>query len=323
MTLRDSIPATAPEPTVAPTATSAEAEIATSTNSTATHTEKPKRTPQPKTERTIHADTLTRKGTESATLTPADTISADTVMVNQSTPAMVFGPEVSGSIPAMLRHGNLDGSSWVMLGLLTIFIFVCLKFRRSRRYFQVLVRDLTDTRRRDNMFDNTVRETSFLLLLNIMSLISFGVLLYYLLFITDGGHLRGTVDRDMGICISVCLAYGLLIWGAYWGCGTVFYDARDARIWVRGHAAAQGLMGAPLFILSLVAMFYANLAPAILWTAGILFCIMKIIFIIKGMRIFMRSRASILLFFYYLCILEVIPIIGVFVGANALCQAAA
>lgn len=257
---------------------------------------------------------------DTAFILPADTAAkGDTTAVASGPPAMIMLPEDEGGKEGGLLSPSTDGSSWVILGLMAIFLFVCLKFRHSRRYMQILARDLTDTRRRDNMFDNTVRESSFLLLLNIMSLLSAGVLLYYTLGATGWLRASDTMDLDMGICISITLGYGVVMWCAYWITATVFFSAADARVWVRGYAAAQGLLGPVFFILALMAMFYHATTDVILWIAVVLFICFKIIYLAKGFKIFMNRISSIFLFFYYLCILEIIPIIGVYVGAGALC----
>lgn len=262
----------------------------------------------------VSSDTLSN-GTESVdTLAP--------VAPHTEPEAMILVPQPEDIKAGEQRSDPNSGSSWVMIGLMAIFLFVCLKFRKSRKYMSLIIRDLTDTRLRENMFDNTVRETSFLFLLNLMTLLSYGVLLYYLLLVTGGLPEGGNMDVEIGICICVALAYGIFMWCAYWVCGTVFYKQSDARVWIRGYTAGQGLMGPLMFILALMAMFYNNAANAILWCAGGVFVLSRIILIVRGSKIFMRNMASLMLFFYYLCIIELIPIIGVYAGACALCGVA-
>ena len=228
--------------------------------------------------------------------------------------------------PAVERTDLPTGaSSWVMLALLAILVAVCLKFRNSRHYFAILARDLTDTRKRNNMFDDTVRETSFLFLLNLMCLLSCGAILFFAGVGPAAGVWHPGGDdyaAGAGICMGLTLVYGLFMWVMYHVTGLVFSDSTSTGIWVRGYEAVQALSGAGFFVLALLCLIY----PSDCETFGIialgLVALGKIVFIIKGWRIFLKDYTSLILFFYYLCALEIVPLILLYAGACALCRLA-
>jgi hypothetical protein len=254
-----------------------------------------------------------------ALTSPGDSLVVDSVAPEHY--GVVLTPDVRQGKQSLPHHMEGSEASWVILALMLLFMAVCLKAGKSAKYFQILARDLTDTRRRNNVFDDTVRETTFLFILNILSLISGGVLLFF----GVGGRdflLQGR-DLTLGIllCVGVVLLYGGVMWCLYWVSGMVFSDKASTRIWVRGYAAAQALLGMLLFPLSLIVMFYPLFCQQLMIVALSLFGISKIVFIWKGFRIFSHQPSSLMLFLYYLCTVELIPLIIVYISARFLCLA--
>jgi hypothetical protein len=253
---------------------------------------------------------------------PADSVRADTI-VDTSVTARGYGVVFDGA-ERVSHRGTVHrtegvDASWVLMLLLLLFMAVGVKAGKSRKYFQILVRDLTDTRRRNNIFDDTVRETSFLIILNVLSLASLGVILFYGIGGLEMVAKGADVTLGLLICIGVSLAYGFLMWCTYWVSGVVFSDKTTTRIWVRGFAAAQALLGVALLPIALAMMFYPICCQELLFCAFSLFVISKIIFLCKGFRIFSHQPSSYLLFLYYLCTVELIPLIIVYIGARFLC----
>lgn len=246
-------------------------------------------------------------GTDS---TATDSIVADTL----THPAMVMAPKADMLHPQQISDlSSRQAGSWLLLALLILLVAIGLKFRNSTSYISLLIHEITNTRRRNNMFDDTVRESSFLFLLNIVTLLSGGLLLY--LYLTQGkpAHLQGAL-----ISIGITLAYGLFMWVSYRLCGWVFTDKATMQIWVRGHNAAQGLLSLITLPLALAAAADWQLTPILAFTALAAFCIAKFIFILKSARIFITGFSSIVLFFYYLCSLELVPMILAYSCISAL-----
>lgn len=211
------------------------------------------------------------------------------------------------------------GMSWIFALLGILFCLICFKSRNNSKYFRQLWRDLRETRIRHNMFDNTVRESSFMVILNVLWIVCAGILLwegvdiYYiekLRMAPPVGELMG-----VGVCIGVAAVYLGLVQLAYWITGNVFSDAKTTKEWLRGANSATALEAIALFPPALVALCYPESSLTVVEIGAILFGIGKLLFIYKGFRIFFSQIASLLLFLYYFCSLEIIPLILAFVGA--------
>lgn len=230
--------------------------------------------------------------------------------------------------PAAEQNQKNDGMSWVFVGLAVLFCIICLRFKKNTRYIRALVYDLTQVRMRHNAFDDTVKETSFLLLLNLLWVCSAGVLLWKTVTITvpDNPFYSFSIpDRPalgIALCCGVSMAYVLIMTLAYTVVGNVFSDSRMTGMWVKGSLASQALEAAPMFILALLALCYSPATETILLVAAGVFVLGKIIFLYKGFRIFFNQISSWLLFLYYLCSLEIIPLILTYMATLMLCSVA-
>ncbi len=253
---------------------------------------------------------------------PVDSVPVDTLLREY---AIVFSGETGGRVMSSAARDG-DYRSWVMTGLILLFVIICLRVKSSTRYLQALVRDLTEVRERHNAFDETVRETSLLVMLNIFWSCCAGVLLYSLLAYTGTPHtgdsIKGLAPEGLStlICIGIALGYTLIMSAAYWLVGNVFSDALHSRMWVKGFAAAQGLSVAVMFPLALGEMCYPECTEGILIGGGIAFLLSKLIFIVKGFRIFFTQISSWVLFLYYLCSLEIVPLVLTYLAANLGCR---
>lgn len=232
--------------------------------------------------------------------------------------------EAAGKVAS--RSG--DGLSWVFVAMAVIFCAVCLKLKNTPRYIKILVSDMKDVRTRHNMFDNTVKETSFLLILIIGWICSVGVLLWDLLRLTVSDSPFGSFGIPdsplcgIGLCAGVAAVYVIFMLLSYEIVGNVFSDRQLTRLWVKGATALMGLQSFMFFPLALLSLCYAEWGGIILILAGIVFVFGKIQFIYKGFRIFFNQMSSWLLFLYYLCSLEIVPLILTYLGAVTLCTVA-
>lgn len=248
---------------------------------------------------------------------PADSVAADTVAHKTVKGIVLVDPSPLHS--ATPRRTDRTDLSWVLLGIFAVFAVICLRMSRNSEFFKSLMRDLASVRERHNIFDDTVRETSFLLLLTLMCAITSAVLLYTIML--SGSLLPPslTPTRGMLLCLAATGGYCLLMPGVYWTLGRIFSDATRTRNWLRGFTASQGLLGLALLPLALIALFYPEATDVILPIAIAIFAAVKIIFISKGFRIFFTDFSSWLLFLYYLCSLELVPLILTFIAALRLC----
>ncbi len=273
---------------------------------------------------------------------PADSVAAGLATDSVATDTVVPGAELKGIMlvnpaseymrgidkPEAQKSGLWGGMSWVYLALTVMFCVICLKFKGNSRYMKALYSDLTDTRLRSNVFDETVRETSLLVLMNIMWVLNAGVMLwtavrqYSGLYAGAGAALSPNSISitcpewiGIGICAGVAAAYLLVETLAYWVVGNVFSDRHKTGLWVKGAAASTALETFLLFPISLLMLIYPEWHEMLLWMGIGVFILGKIVFLYKGFRIFFAEISSWMLFLYYLCSLEIVPLILTYFGA--------
>ncbi len=123
---------------------------------------------------------------------------------------------------------------------------------------------------------------------------------------------------DMAECVVATFIYEIAMTIGYTVVGNVFSDGKHTRLWVRGFWAAQSLAAALLFPISIFLICYPGNSIWVIAIGWIWFGITKILFIWKGFRIFFAQISSWVLFLYYLCSLEIVPLILMVVFANFL-----
>lgn len=218
-----------------------------------------------------------------------------------------------------------SGMSWIYLGLIILFCFTAVRFKGSTKYLKAIFVDLTDTRVRHNVFDETVKETSLLVLMNVMWVVSAGILLWILITIIPGNNPANSLSvgdnqaKGILLCSGVVALYLVVIFSAYYIVGNVFSDMKLTRLWLKGAGASSALETFLLFPIALLALNYPAWEKELLIAAGVVFVIGKIIFLYKGFRIFFNQISSWLLFLYYLCSLEIVPLILTYVASVAVC----
>ena len=85
--------------------------------------------------------------------------------------------------------------SWVAAALTVLFCIAGLRYKSNVRYMRALLRETVEVRERHNVFDDTVRETSFMFLLMLLCAGSAGLLLYSAM---ASSGFRGVVRRLVG-----------------------------------------------------------------------------------------------------------------------------
>lgn len=274
------------------------------------------------------AGVATAAGSAVADSLATDSLTVDTVVPGEAREGIVLvNPAAAYRDATPVESPGIwgGGMSWIYLGLAIMFCIIGVRFKGNKRYLKAVLSDLTDTRVRHNAFDDTVKETSLLVLLNILWVACAGILLWVLVRLTVPDNPEWSLSipdrpaQGIGLCIGVAAVYALGMFLAYWTVGNVFSDRKLTRLWLKGAAAASGLETFMLFPLSLVALSYPGWAATSLIIAGVVFVIGKIVFLYKGFRIFFSEISSWMLFLYYLCSLEIVPLILTYVATVAIC----
>lgn len=219
------------------------------------------------------------------------------------------------------------GSDSGILSLVTgLLLMMMLIIHRCRKLFGALWQELLGMRSRANAFDDrTSGESSALILMSVQWSVCAGILLYCALALDGASLLAGLFGVeplslrpgfspfvDTVLLIGLALAYYAAQLATYWTLGYVFADPAGRRLYVQGFTASQSLLGFALLIPALVAIFYQSSAAAMVAVAAGLYVLARIIFIIKGFRIFYRNFGSLLYFILYLCTVEILPLILVY-----------
>lgn len=209
------------------------------------------------------------------------------------------------------------GSSVIVVILLVAFVIMAVKIKNSSRFMASLWKDLTSVRERHSLFDNTVRETSLLVFLIIATVISGGMLLAACFCnnsprisfpFLNALHLQPFVLHNL-VSILLMAAYFLFMWIAYNLSGRVFESENHTRLWLRGFTASMALLSFIWLPLAMISISHPEWTASLALIAIISFILAKLAFIWKGFRIFFTKGASWLLFLYYLCSLELVPVI--------------
>ncbi len=261
---------------------------------------------------------------------PTDSIAVDTVHADSLHSTHSLGILLTAPVrpDVQMRQTSQTGMSIIVATLLLLFCIIGIRFHNSRKYVTALLRNLVEVRLRSNVFDETVRETSFLVLLNLMWSCSAGVLLYGLLCLTapsDPVFTSGVkvlfTDHaaSLGVCMGVGIVYTCFMALAYFMVGSVFSDGVHARMWLKGYTASQGLLSFIYLPLALLMICWHEWTEILLWIALGTFILSKIVFIWKGFKIFFTQISSWLLFLYYLCSLEIVPLILTYLAALWIC----
>lgn len=275
------------------------------------------------------AQVLAQDSTATVSLT-ADSLASDSAsMAGEELAGLVItAPGSQTPLPPRPTAGEPSSAmSWVFMAIAVLFFLTAVRFRKCPFIFKAMLSDLTVTRVRQNAFDETVNESSIIILLNIVWAVGAGICLWSalgLLIPADGTAywsftLPARPAAGIGICTGICAAYLLLMRAAYWVVGRVFSDRAPTSAWLRGADAANAIEALPLLLISLVLLCYPSFTFPLLIFASIIFIMGKIMFILKGFRIFFTHFSSWLLFLYYLCSLEIVPLIITAISAVALC----
>ena len=232
-----------------------------------------------------------------------DSLMRDTVVAGEQMRGFVLqAPASLAPQMAAAESSGLSEMSWVYLVFALLFVLAAFRFRKSPRYFKAQLSDLVDTRMRQNLFDDTVSETSLTLILQVIWACSVGVFLWIWVRIAASNpawslSVPDTPARGIGICAAVALIYEMAMQLAYGVVGNVFTDRERTASWLRG-AEWQ---------------YWIAIASLSVFVAG------KFVFIYKGFRIFFTKLSSWLLFLYYLCSLEIVPLLISGIAAILLC----
>ena len=156
-------------------------------------------------------------------------------------------------------------------------------------------------RRRENAFDNhTMSDVRMMWALIFNTCVMEGLLLFYAVghFVPSLWHgMLENVGLNVGVLTAMCLGFHLCQHALYTTLGYVFGDTVSRRLWLSGFKASQSLLLFPAAIELLLSI------------AAVLYALVRIVFVFKGLRIFFNKFSQSLYFILYLCSVEIVPLV--------------
>ena len=233
----------------------------------------------------------------------------DSVLGSIDTLAVMEMPAV-GTAQPFVRSPLHDTPSMALLlaGLLA----VALSYHTGYKYIGNLMHYMFSTRRRGNLFeDHTLHETTMLTALMANTCIVQGFFIYYAvqLFCPSlAPLLKGSTFLHIALFTALAAGFTIAQWLVFKVLGYTFTDKIGARLWVEGFKATQSLVGLLLLPVLVLLLLYPTHGKLLLSIGAVLYLVARLIFIVKGFRIFYSNLPSIVYFLLYLCAVEIVPL---------------
>lgn len=206
------------------------------------------------------------------------------------------------------RNPKLWENNGVTILLLAVFLMVSISFRPGIRLINQMIDSLFDIRDHKGAFTGvTVTETRLRIILQIQTLILEGICLAWFCNLTLPQTSLSIFPMVIIAIASVTLyyllqrlLYGFIAW--------VFTQKAEAGIWLSSNVTLHSLLGISMFPLVFILIYIPQLSLYAFISAGVLYIASRIIFIYKGVKIFLRDIYGLLYFILYLCALEIAPL---------------
>ena len=168
--------------------------------------------------------------------------------------------------------------------------------------------DIWSVRRRPNVFDDEHSASAPMAAILVLIFVVFGgIVLYNLPGLPPSPGFAGA-----GASMALLAIYYIFQYTAYQTVAFAFGSKEQRRQWVNGFMATQAYTGLGLIIPAFLLIYEPEWHNALIIISLILYGIARILFVIKGVRIFYKNFRSLLYFILYLCTLEIIPAFAVY-----------
>lgn len=221
-------------------------------------------------------------------------------------------PWESGMVPVNRPETAATNSGMAAI-IMAMLLLTVLCMRQSGRLLKAMYDDITRNRHnRHDLDERTPAQSRLIAIFATQACVYGGILL--LAYVRTSGTVI-PVMAGCGLLIALCLLYFVFQLFAYDTVGYAFTDAEHRRSWLRAFTATQSFLGFALLPVAIITVFYPEAGQWPLMVAAICYIIARLAFIVKGFRIFYHNFGSLLYFILYLCTLEIIPPLIVFIIA--------
>lgn len=221
-------------------------------------------------------------------------------------------PWESGMVPVNRPETAATNSGMAAI-IMAMLLLTVLCMRQSGRLLKAMYDDITRNRHNRHDLDERTPAQSRLIAIFATQACVYGGILLLAYVRTSGTAIP--VMAGCGLLIALCLLYSVFQLFAYDTVGYAFTDTEHRRSWLRAFTATQSFLGFALLPVAIITVFYPEAGQWPLMVAAICYIIARLAFIVKGFRIFYHNFGSLLYFILYLCTLEIIPPLIVFIIA--------
>ena len=215
------------------------------------------------------------------------------------------GPRGMEPMELALNYSNSTALAALLMGVIVVAALNAGIVGRALKAYRA---ELWSVRRRPNVFDD--QQTASLpgaIILALIFIIYGGIVLYNLHGVPASPTFAGAI-ASMGLLA----AYYLFQRCAYWLIGYTFAGIDGRKRWLGGFSATQSFIGLALIIPALLLVFRPEWCSFLIIISLSVYFIGRILFIIKGFRIFYQKIWSLLYFILYLCTIEILPILIIY-----------
>lgn len=212
-----------------------------------------------------------------------------------------------------------DGITGLMLMSFILFSSV---YNKGIDFVRQMVQNLFEVTERDSIFvdSTTINEFRFKAFLLTQSTILLAIFAYIIIYLSPENSIIHPDGKKTFICIFTFTVVIYLFWGIKWSVnffiGKIFFNQKKVNIWQNNYFSAIELLGIALFpiLLFLVSSRSQTISDICIFLIFGLIAISFILTVYKGFRVFLTKPYGIFYFMLYLCALEILPYMGLYMG---------
>lgn len=258
------------------------------------------------------ADTAALQDSDSLAVLSADSLAAAAPAPKRAVAVVRPKPWESGIVPVDRPETAATNSGMAAI-IMAMLLLTVLCMRQTGRLLSSMLDDIFRNRLdRHDLDERTPAQSRLIAIFCMQTCVYEGILL---LSYVRGPGSAIPVMAGCGLLIALSAGYFVFQLLAYDTVGYAFTDAEHRRSWLRAFTSTQSFLGFALLPAAIVTVFYPEAGQWALSIAAICYIIARLAFIIKGFRIFYHNFGSLLYFILYLCTLEIIPPLIVFMIA--------
>lgn len=224
-------------------------------------------------------------------------------------------------LDAVERTSVWGQDSAILAFIIVILLTAMFGMRHYRRFFSVSWRNLSNVRTRINAFDDhTIDESSTLFTLNLVACVGEAIMLMGVYQLSCAGLRATAVFVTLLSLTAMMCAYVVAQYAVYWIVGFVFTSRTMRSQWLSGFSSVQSMLGLSLIVPALTAMFYPGLTTGLVLLGAFIYLGWRMVFIVKGFRIFFHNYFSLVYFILYLCSVEIIPLLLLYRSSFTICR---